>query len=252
AQTLSGLTLIPLAPHRAAFTLEEVQDSVRRGNSGRVATRVGVISIESPVRRQDDTMFGYDEMTRIAHFARQEGMKLHLDGARLFVEAVHSGISPAQYGSLFDTVYVSLSKCFNAGAGAILAGSAACIDELYHVRRMFGGSLPQAWPTAAVALQFANGFLDAYRSAWKEAEILFNCLDAHPAFHIERIPNGTHIVRLHVTGANLASFRDTLSQQHIHLPQVPAGQEYVPLRINPSLNRSSGKDIAQAFVAARL
>jgi threonine aldolase len=251
AQTLSGLTLIPLAPHRTAFTLEEVQDSLRRGDSGRVSTRVGVISIESPVRRQDDTMFGYDEMRRIAHFARQEGMKLHLDGARLFIEAVHSGILPAQYAALFDTVYVSLSKCFNAGAGAILAGSAACIDHLYHVRRMFGGSLPQAWPTAAVALQFADGFLDAYRCAWEQAEILFNCLDAHPAFRIERIPNGTHIVRLHVTGTNLASFRDTLSQRHIHLPPVPAGQDYVPLRINPSLNRSSGKDIAQALIAAR-
>jgi threonine aldolase len=115
---------------------------------------------------------------------------------------------------------------------------------------MFGGSLPQAWPTAAVALQFADGFLDAYRSAWKQAEILFDCLDAHPAFRIERIPNGTHIVRLHVTGTNLASFRDTLSQRHIHLPPVPVRQNVVPLRINPSLNRSSGKDIAQTFVAA--
>jgi threonine aldolase len=102
-----------------------------------------------------------------------------------------------------------------------------------------------------VALQFADGFLDAYRSAWAQAETLFNCLDTHPAFRIERIPNGTHIVRLHVTGTNLASFRDTLSQQQIHLPQAPAGQDYVPLRINPSLNRSSGKDIAQAFIAAR-
>jgi threonine aldolase len=251
AQTLSGLTLIPLAPHRAAFTLEEVQDSVHRGKSGRVATRIGVISIESPVRRQDDVMFGYPEMIRIAHFASQEGIKLHLDGARLFVEALHSGISPAQYASLFDTVYVSLSKCFNAGAGAILAGSTACMDNLYHVRRMFGGSLPQAWPTAAVALQFADGFLDAYRSAWEQAEILFNCLDAHPGFRIERIPNGTHIVRLHVTGTPLARFRDALRQRQIHLPQTPAGQDYLPLRINPSLNRSSGKDIAQAFIAAR-
>jgi threonine aldolase len=125
------------------------------------------------------------------------------------------------------------------------------MDNLYHVRRMFGGSLPQAWPTAAVALQFADGFLDAYRSAWEQAEILFNCLDAHPDFRIERIPNGTHIVRLHVTGTPLACFRDALRQRQIHLPQTPAGQDYLPLRINPSLNRSSGKDIAQAFIAAR-
>lgn len=248
AQTLSGLNLIPLAPHRAAFTLEEVQEVLQRLDRDRVATRVGVISIESPVRRQDDAMFGYEGMQRIAAFARQEGIKLHLDGARLFIEAVHSGIAPAQYAALFDTVYVSLSKCFNAPAGAILVGSNAVIEPLYHVRRMFGGSLAQAWPNAAVALHFVDGFLEAYRVAWHEAEILFHRLDAHPAFRVERIPHGTHIVRLHVAGVDLAPFRERLCQRHIHLPSVPAGQGWVALKINPSLRPGCAQTVADAFI----
>jgi threonine aldolase len=250
AQTLSGLNLIPLAPHRVAFTLEEVQDVLQSLDSGRVTTRVGVISIESPVRRHDDAMFGYDEMQRIAGFARQDGIKMHLDGARLFVEAVHTGIAPAQYAALFDTVYVSLSKCFNAAAGAILAGSAAVTENLYHTRRMFGGSLAQAWPHAAVALQFVDGFLEAYRAAWQEAEILFHILDGHRVFRVERIPNGTHIVRLHVADTNLEQFRDRLRQHHIHLPPVISGQGWFSLKINPSLNRACAQDLADAFRAA--
>jgi threonine aldolase len=250
AQTLSGLNLIPLAPHRAGFTLEDIQDVLRTMRSGRVDTQVGVISIETPVRRQHDAMFGCDEIRRIAHAARQAGIRLHLDGARLFVEAVHSGMAPAQYAALFDTVYVSLYKCFNAASGAILAGTKAFTENLYHIRRMFGGGMPQVWPCAAVALHFADSFLDDYRAAWQRAEDLFQRLEAHPGFQVEYIPNGTHIVKLHVATTDLEAFRDKLYQHHIHLPPALPGQGVLALKINPSLNCASGQDIAQAFIAA--
>ncbi len=250
AQTLSGLNLIPLAPQKAGFTLEDVQDVLRTMRSGRVETQVGVISIETPVRRQHDAMFGYDEIRRIAHAARQAGIRLHLDGARLFVEAVHTGISPAQHAALFDTVYVSLYKCFNAASGAILAGTKAFTEDLYHVRRMFGGGMPQVWPCAVVALHFANGFLDDYRAAWQRAEDLFQRLDTYPAFQVEYIPSGTHIVKLHVDTADRHAFRDKLYQRHIHLPSSPRGENVFTLKITPSLNRISGPDLAQAFIAA--
>ena len=249
AQQLSGLTLLPLAPGRAGFTLPEVQDAVRRSRSGRVATDVGVISIESPVRRMDDAMFGFDEMRRIAAFARQEGIRLHLDGARLFVESAHTGIPPARYGALFDTVYVSLYKCFNSASGAILAGSRAFTENLFHVRRMFGSGLPGAWPYAAVALEFVDDFLDQYKAAWRQAEGLFQTLADHPAFRVEPIPNGTHIVPMHVSGTDPERFRNRLSRRNIHLPQA-RWQGSFWLKINPSLNRMSAADVARAFVEA--
>ena len=248
-QQLSGLTLIPLAPGRAGFTLSEVQDAVRRSRSGRVATEVGVICIESPVRRMDDAVFGYDEMQRIATFARQEGISLHLDGARLFVESAHTGISPARYGALFDTVYVSLYKCFNSASGAILAGSRAFTENLFHVRRMFGSGLPGAWPYAAVALAFVDDFLDDYVAAWRRAESIFQVLADHPAFRVEPIPNGTHIVPVHVSGTDPERFRNRLAQRNIHLPQA-RWQGGFWLKINPSLNRMSARDVARAFVEA--
>ena len=249
AQRLSGLNLVPLAPGRAGFTLAEAQDAVRRSRSGRVETDVGVICIESPVRRMDDAQFGYDDMRRIVAFARQEGIRLHLDGARLFVESAHTGISPAQYAALFDTVYVSLYKCFNAASGAVLAGTRAFTETLFHVRRMFGSGLPGAWPYAAVALEFVDGFLEAYKAAWHQAESLFRALDDHPAFQVAPIPNGTHIVPVHVSGTDPERFRNRLGQRNIHLPQA-RWQGGFWLKINPSLNRMSAPDVARAFVAA--
>ena len=249
AQQLSGLNLLPLAPGRAGFTVQEVEDAVRRSRSGRVETDVGVICIESPVRRMEDAVFGYDEMRRIAAFAREEGIRLHLDGARLFVESVHTGISPARYAEMFDTVYVSLYKCFNSVSGAILAGTRDFTENLFHVRRMFGSGLPGAWPFAAVALEFVDDFLEQYASAWGKAEELFRALAPHPAFRIEPIANGTHIVPVYVSGTHPERFRERLAGQNIHLPQARR-QEGFWLRVNPSLNRMSAQDAARAFIAA--
>ena len=254
AQTLSGLNLIPLAPGQAGFTLEAVQEVVSKARTGRVATQVGVIAIESPVRRTDDTMFGYDEMQRICVFARNAGIKSHLDGARLFVESVHTGIPPARYAEMFDTVYVSLYKCFNAAAGAILAGSKEFTQNLYHVRRMFGAGLPWVWPYAAVALQFVDDFIDEYSAAWQTAETFFQLLAQHQPFRIEKIPNGTHIVKLHVSGhdskIDLAQFRVKLQQHNIQLPYPQHNWGGFALKINPSMNRISAQDLADTFLAA--
>lgn len=249
AQQLSGLNLFPLAPGRVGFTVQEVEDAVWRSRSGRVETDVGVICIESPVRRMDDAVFGYDEMRRIAAYARHEGIRLHLDGARLFVESVHTGISPARYAQLFDTVYVSLYKCFNSVSGAILAGTRDFTENLFHVRRMFGSGLPGAWPFAAVALEFVDDFLEQYASAWGRAEELFRALARHPAFRIEPIANGTHIVPVYVSGTHPERFRERLAGRNIHLPQARR-QGGFWLRVNPSLNRMSAEDAARAFMAA--
>ena len=56
---------------------------------------------------------------------------------------------PEEYAALFDTVYVSLWKCFNAASGAILAGPRSILADIHNVRRMFGGALWGAWPHAA-------------------------------------------------------------------------------------------------------
>jgi threonine aldolase len=160
-QELSGLTLIPLAPGRATFRLAEVEDEVARAEEGRVSTPVGIISIECPVRRIRGEVFDFGEIQRIAAFARERRIGLHLDGARIFLAPAYTGISADTYAKLFDTVYVSLYKYFNAAGGAVLAGPKHLLDNLYHQRRMFGGSLRQAWPLAAVALHISTGSTSA-------------------------------------------------------------------------------------------
>ncbi|RLD80647.1 MAG: amino acid lyase, partial [Bacteroidetes bacterium] len=156
AQNLSGLNLIPLAEGKTTFTLAEVKNAINRTDNGRVKTDIGAIMIESPVRRTDNEMFDYDEMKKISVLAIQNNIKMHLDGARLFNAVAHSKISAKEYAKLFDTVYISMYKNFNAASGAILAGTKEFCKDLYHIRRMFGGGMPQVWPFALVALNYAD------------------------------------------------------------------------------------------------
>ena len=95
-QTLSGLTLMPLGPGRATFTSADVEAVLTRSAGGRVAADVGAIVIESPIRRLSGQMFDWDEAKRIAAVARDKGIATHLDGARLFIAAAYTGITPAE------------------------------------------------------------------------------------------------------------------------------------------------------------
>jgi threonine aldolase len=203
-QELSGLTLIPLAPGRATFDLAAVASEVERAEQGRVVTPVGVISIESPVRRVTGEVFDFAEMQRIAAFARKRRIGLHLDGARLFLASPYTGIAPETYSAFFDTVYVSLYKYFNAAGGAVLAGPRDLLADLYHQRRMFGGSLRQAWPCAAVALHYLEGFRERFGRAVEAAEKLFRAIAKHKHCQLLRSSASTNVTHLRVRGDDAA------------------------------------------------
>ena len=91
AQTLSNLTLMPLATGRATFTADEVQHVLDQTKSARVVSRVSVIALETPVRRKQGEHFDPAEVKKIVALARREGIRLHLDGARLFLQAAYTG-----------------------------------------------------------------------------------------------------------------------------------------------------------------
>lgn len=247
AQQLSQLNLVPLASETATFTLDQVEEVVERTASGRVTTGVGALMIESPVRRKLGEMFDYEEMQKICSYARANGIKTHLDGARLYMASAYTGIAPREYASHFDTVYVSTWKYFNSGSGAILAGPSDVIDGLYHTRRMFGGGLPAAWPFAAVALHYFESFEADYARAVQTASEFFSLLRQESAFDVETIPNGSNLFKLIVRGVELDGFRDRLRAKGVRLsgPRPELGGFLVG--VNATLNRTDARTLAAKF-----
>ena len=250
AQTLSSLNLIPLGQNTDqgnTITLAEVKRWVERSAGGRVATKVGVVSIESPVRRQGHAMVEFGELERICGYTREQGIRLHLDGARLFNLPFHSGKSVRQYASLFDTVYVSLWKHFNAASGAILAGDASFIDGLFHVRRMFGGALPHAWPQIALVAKYAEGYEQEYAKSWQSADQLIAMLKSDGRFKIGKVRNGTSKFFLSAAIAPELLLERALKSGVV---LAPAADGMFAMQVNATILRMPTDALARVFIDA--
>jgi threonine aldolase len=246
AQTLSALNLVPLGAGRATFTLDEVEEAARDAAEGRVATAIGAIQIESPVRRRAGERFDFAQMEKISAWAHGRGIGMHLDGARLFLESAYTRRPLRQYTALFDTVYVSLYKYFNAAAGAVLAGPKELLAGLYHTRRMFGGGMPHVWPYAAVALHYVEGFEERFGKAVETAETVISTLGTDANFELRRVPNGTNIFQMRLTGVNAPVYQGRLESAGISA-KAPETGEWFTLQVNETWARASAAEIAGRF-----
>ena len=240
-QTLSGLHLVPLAVGKATFTLEDVEREAERGASGRVSVPIGAIQVETPVRRKAGEAVDFDEMQRISRWARERGIGMHLDGARLYLAAAHSGRPVRDYAALFDTVYVSMYKYFNAASGAVLAGPKSLLANLFQARRMFGNGLHQVWPFAAVADHFFHEFPTRYAKAVANAEAVIAGLQADTRFEVIRVPNGTNVFHLRVKGIDAQALHRRALEAGFMLAPPRNGQFMV--RVNETWARANPRDI---------
>jgi threonine aldolase len=119
---------------------------------------------------------------------------------------------------------------------------------MFNERRMFGGGLPFAWPFAAIALHFVDGFIDEYKAAWAKAESIFTILANSAKFQLERFDDGTHVVRLNIESADLKKFQQTLQRRNVDIRNPD--KEGVWLRVNPSLNRKTTEEMVGLFEEA--
>jgi threonine aldolase len=240
-QTLSGLNVIPLAAGKATFTVDDLERESARAASGRVGVPFGAIQIETPVRRRTGEAFDFADMKRISQWARSRGIGLHLDGARLYLAAGYSGIPVRDYAALFDTVYVSMYKYFNAASGAILAGPRSLLENLRDPRRMFGNGLHQVWPFAAVAHHYFEGFPERFAKAVSTSEKVMAALQSDSRFEVTRIPGGTNIFRLGTKGIDAEALQRRAQAAGLIL-SPPKNNQFLVL-VNETWGRATPQEI---------
>jgi threonine aldolase len=115
---------------------------------------------------------------------------------------------------------------------------------------MFGGALPQAWPLAAVALHYVDGFEERFAAGVRASEELISKLDAIGSLRVERIANGSNVFKLHVEVADLERVRERLARRNVLIP-APAGQfRGFVLKVNETLARRPADETAGAFAEA--
>jgi len=111
-----------------------------------------VVVLENTHRSAGGRVWPLGELERVVATARELGLAVHLDGARLMNAAVASGLPPSEYGRLADTVTVCFSKGLGCPLGAVLAGSRELIEAAWRGKFLFGGAMRQAGIVAAAAL----------------------------------------------------------------------------------------------------
>lgn len=253
AQAVHNKRLIPVAKGKAAITFEELKAAIDYHNQGEVfKSGIGVISIEVPVRRCDAQLVDIKEIRKISEFARANDIKMHLDGARIHLASAYSGISVKEYSSYFDTVYISLYKYLGATGGAILCGEEEVLKQMPHLMKIFGGTVFGAWPYAAVALHYLEGFEDRIQKAVRQSEELFKQLNQLPGLTIRPVPNGTYIHHLlldkSINSRKLSGHLSEKNNIEIYSRPEPAG--HITLRLTETLLNQSNEQIVKAFEAA--
>jgi threonine aldolase len=133
------------------FTAEQVRAKLR--DWGRFHTpRTTLLAVEDTHNASGGSYWRPEELSAVVDTARDTGLKLHLDGARLFNAAVARGRPAADFARHFDTVCVCFSKGLGAPLGAVLAGSKELMEQARLEKHRFRGAMRQAGVVAAAGL----------------------------------------------------------------------------------------------------
>lgn len=201
AQSVFQKRLMPLAKNETFFSAEQLKTAVESLQQEEVfPSGVGAVSIENPVRRTLGRTVPIEEIEKISNYCRANNIRLHLDGARIYMASAWSGIPIKKYASYFDTVYISLYKYLGAAGGAVLCGDKAIIDKMPHLMKIHGGSVFGSWVNGAMALHRLQGFEERLQQAIKRSKEIFAALNALPGIKISPLDGGTNIYRFEIAG----------------------------------------------------
>ena len=147
---ISGVSIQIVRGENGIMTADQIKDVIRPEADWYPNSRLVVI--ENSCNRAGGNYYTIDEIMPIRALCDDHDMALHLDGARLFNVLVETGESPRQYGEVFDTISLCLSKGLGAPVGSVLSGPLDLIKQARKVRKVLGGGMRQAGYLAAAGI----------------------------------------------------------------------------------------------------
>jgi threonine aldolase len=170
----SGCSVKLLHGDRGRVTAEQVLAGINAVDVHKPIT--SLVSLENTSNRGGGACYDFNEFKNIKKVTEQHGLALHLDGARLFNALVYKQEAAIEYGNIFDSISICLSKGLGAPVGSVLIGSHSFITKARRWRKVFGGGMRQAGYLAAAGIYAMDHHVDRLAEDHKNAKILSEVL----------------------------------------------------------------------------
>ncbi|MHB8416494.1 MAG: threonine aldolase family protein [Myxococcales bacterium] len=180
---LWGAQIRGLPGKRGLIEPAQVEEAVRPANDHHPRTRL--VEVENTHNRGGGTVYPLAQVQAVALVARRHGLKLHLDGARLWNACVASGVAPSAYAACADSVSVCLSKGLGAPAGSLVAGDRELVASARRLRKRLGGGMRQAGVLAAAGLYALDHHRERLAQDHENARRLAQAMAEIPGLRVE-------------------------------------------------------------------
>ena len=164
---LSGVQFFGVPGSRGIIDAAQVEAAIRIDDVHFPVSRL--IVIENTHNRGGGSVFPLGKIQQIRELATRRGLRMHMDGARLWNACVATGTSPAAYAAPFDSVSVCLSKGLGCPVGSLVLGSKDFIKRVHRFRKMVGGGWRQAGFLAAAGIYALDHHIDRLQEDHRKA-----------------------------------------------------------------------------------
>jgi threonine aldolase len=209
----SGCSVKLLHGDRGRLTADQILAGINPEDVHKPIT--SLISLENTSNRGGGACYDFETFKAIKKIATDHKLPLHLDGARLFNAIIEKKEAPIEYGNIFDSISICLSKGLGAPVGSVLIGNAAFIKKARRWRKVFGGGMRQAGSLAAAGIYALEHHIERLAEDHKNAKILSEAL-AKKDFVSSILGVETNIVIATIGGKyTAASFAAALKEKGI-------------------------------------
>ncbi|MDO9261590.1 MAG: GntG family PLP-dependent aldolase, partial [Flavobacteriaceae bacterium] len=172
----SGISCNLIDGNRGMFTAEQVVQKINDKNNIHTPL-TSLVEIENTTNKGGGACWDLNEIQKIRKVCDDHELILHLDGARLFNALVAKNESPQQYGTLFDTISICLSKGLGAPIGSVLIGSHEQMKKALRIRKLFGGAMRQVGYIAAAGIYALDHHIERLAEDHQQAITIGNALE---------------------------------------------------------------------------
>lgn len=189
---LSGVSVRRIPGDYGRLDVCHLQGQLRTGNQHFAPARL--LCLENSTNIGGGRTYTLDQIERVCGWAHEQGLKVHLDGARLFNACIARGYQPADVSRHFDTVSVCFSKGLGCPMGSILVGAKSEIVRARRARKIFGGALRQAGIPAAACLYALDHHVDRLREDHANAKLFAELISDIPGLSVDAAGVETNLV----------------------------------------------------------